>query len=237
MSMKDFTDITFVLDRSGSMATIADDVVGGYKTFINEQKAVGENASISLMQFDTIFEKVFAGVPILNASDQLSFHPRGGTALLDAIGQTINEVGARLRALKEFDRPDKVVIVIVTDGEENSSNWFTLDAVRRMVENQTNNYNWKFVFLGANIDSFTVGGHLSIGAYNTTNYVPTKEGVSNMMRGVSVYMTSTRQSSDGCSAYSLTSCVEQAAQNALAQDAASSGTISGNTTSAVVLSK
>jgi len=235
--MKDFTDITFVLDRSGSMATIADDVVGGYKTFVNEQKAVGENASLSLMQFDTIFEKVFTNVPIINASDVLALHPRGGTALLDAIGQTISEVGARLRGLLAWDRPDKVVIVVVTDGEENSSKWFTIEKIREMVKHQTDNYNWKFLFLGANIDAFTVGSFLSVGAYNTANYKADSAGVNSMMRGVSVYMTSSRTSSDGCSAYSLTNCVEQAAQNALAQDALVSGTVSGNTTSAVSLPK
>lgn len=216
--MRDFTDITFILDRSGSMASVAGDVIGGYKTFVEDQKKAGDNAAMSLVQFDSEYERVFSGVPIKNVSSELAFSPRGMTALLDALGRTINETGQRLAALPESQRPNKVMIIVLTDGEENASNEFNHSQVRDLVKLQQNTYNWQFVFLGANIDSFAVAGNFGVNAYTTSNYVANAQGIIYAMNGLSTYTSSVRASVDGTSAQSLSSCLEDAALNTLAND-------------------
>ena len=190
--MKNLTDITFILDRSGSMASMVNDVVGGWKSFIEKQKAEVGECLVSLVQFDTEYETPFVAVPIANVSESLNFKPRGGTALRDAIGRTINSVGARFRSLKADQRPDKVLIVIMTDGEENSSHEFTQHQIQNMVKHQQDQYQWEFLFLGANIDSFDVGHSLGIAPWAITNYSYTSKGMNAGFNTVSVYSSCLR---------------------------------------------
>jgi uncharacterized protein YegL len=194
--MRDFTDITFVLDRSGSMAALANDVVGGYKQFIEEQKKVGElTASMTLAQFDDQYEVVFTNMMLKDVSPTLTFVPRGWTALLDAVGKTIVATGERLAAYTEDQRPDKVVFVVFTDGYENASKEYTAERIKEMVKSQTETYKWKFLFLGANIDSFTVGKQLGVNVGTTSNYDNTSAGVKSAYGGVSSYTASLRNAS------------------------------------------
>ena len=190
--MKNLTDITFVLDRSGSMASMVTDVIGGWKTFVAKQKAEVGDCTLSLVQFDTIYETVFAGVPIQNVSPSLDFMPRGGTALRDAIGRTINDVGARLRALPDKERPQNVIIAIMTDGEENSSHEFTQAQIKSMVEHQTNKYGWQFLFLGANIDAFLVGSQFGVAQGLTSGYSYNSGGLRGVFDTVSCYASASR---------------------------------------------
>jgi hypothetical protein len=151
-----YTHITYVMDRSGSMMSCWDDVRGGFETFIKEQKAEDGKCTFSLHAFDTQHEKpiTFGDIKIVTENiDELGIGPRGGTALYDAIGQAINETGAKLRAMSEKERPGKVLIVVQTDGWENASKEFKADAIKKLVEQQENDYSWKFMFLGANLDS------------------------------------------------------------------------------------
>src|SRR3990167_7460886 len=132
MSNNNYTDITFILDRSGSMIPIKQDVIGGFNSFITEQKALPGKLKVTLVQFDNVYEAVFVAksvdqVPVLDSN---SYQPRGSTALLDAIGRTINDTGARLRRMSEKDRPAKVLVIIYTDGQENASNEFTKDKIK-----------------------------------------------------------------------------------------------------------
>jgi len=216
--MKDFTDITFILDRSGSMDSIKKDVVGGYKTFVEDQKKLGDNASMTLVQFDNEYELVFSHVPIQYVDAKLNFYPRGMTALRDAVGRTIKTTGERLSKLSEAERPNKVMIIVLTDGEENASNEFSHSQIREMVKLQQNVYNWQFVFLGANIDSFAVGGSLGVNAFTTSNYQATEQGVAYALGGLSTYTSCLRTSASGVAAKSLTACLEDAALDQLAND-------------------
>lgn len=152
--MKDFTDITVILDRSGSMQSVKEATISGFDEFVQSQQAQGENAALTLVQFDDQYENVWNGLPIKSVpSIKELYQPRGMTALLDAIGRTINETGKRLAALPESQRPNKVVCVIMTDGFENASTEFNRDLVFQMIQTQTNTYNWAFIFLGANQDA------------------------------------------------------------------------------------
>src|SRR5262249_34920935 len=150
---KDLTDITVVVDRSGSMAACQSDAEGGLNTFINEQKRLPGESLFTLVQFDTEYEFVHKGIPI---RDVPPYHlvPRGSTALLDAVGRAIIETGERLRNMKEADRPGLVVFVILTDGQENSSREFQLAKIKEMVQHQQDVYKWQFTYLGANQDAF-----------------------------------------------------------------------------------
>lgn len=190
--MRNLTDITFILDRSGSMSSMVNDVVGGWKSFIEKQKAEVGECVVSLVQFDTEYETPFTAIPIQNLSPTLNFEPRGGTALRDAIGRTINSVGARLRSFPASERPNKVLIVIMTDGEENSSHEFTQPQIQSMVKHQTEKYGWDFLFLGANIDSFQVGQSLGVQPWAITNYSYTSKGMGASFNTVSAYSSCLR---------------------------------------------
>lgn len=161
MMRKDLSDITMVIDRSGSMESIRADAEGGINTFIESQKKEAGEALLTLVQFDTEYEFLHRGSPIGHVP-RYTLVPRGATALLDAIGRAINETGSRLAAMPEPERPGLVVFVIVTDGHENSSKEFTRDKIRQMIEHQQSVYQWQFTFLAANQDAFAEGATLGI---------------------------------------------------------------------------
>ena len=146
------TEIIVITDRSGSMASIAKDVIGGYNTFLRDQKAQPGEAKLTYAQFDDKYEVVLAGVPLASAPEltDTTFVPRGGTALLDAIGRTLNEQGARI---KTEQWAQLVVVCVITDGGENSSREFSRDRVKEMTKHAESN-GWKFIFLAANQDAF-----------------------------------------------------------------------------------
>lgn len=149
---QDLTDITLLVDRSGSMDSIRTDAEGGINAFIQNQKQHPGQANLTLVQFDTRYEFVFNGVPI----DQVGNYtlvPRGSTALLDAMGRAIEETGKRLAAMPEQDRPGLVVFVVMTDGLENSSQSYSKAQIREMIEHQQKVYSWTFTFLGADQDA------------------------------------------------------------------------------------
>ena len=165
----DLTDITMVVDRSGSMASISTDAEGGINTFVEQQKKEPGEALLTLVQFDTDYEFVHSGMPIKQVP-AFALVPRGSTALLDAIGRAINETGARLAKMEESQRPGLVVFVIVTDGQENSSREFKREQIRKMIEHQQSDYKWQFTFLAANQDAFAEGAALGIAAAGIANW-------------------------------------------------------------------
>ena len=166
----ELTDITVVLDRSGSMQVCQSDSEGGLNRFIEDQKKQPGEAVFTLVQFDTEYEFVHRAIPIQTVP-HCPLVPRGNTALLDAVGRAIVETGERLSKMNEADRPGLVVFVILTDGEENSSREFTLEKVREMISHQQSVYKWQFTYLGANQDAFAEAGSLGIvgAAANITN--------------------------------------------------------------------
>lgn len=167
----DLTDITLVVDRSGSMADVREDAEGGVNTFIAEQAKEPGEALLTLVQFDTEYDFLHKGVPI-NEVPHYELHPRGMTALLDAVGRAINETGERLVAMGEQDRPGLVIFVVMTDGLENSSKEFTKAQIKEMIERQQNDYSWHFTFLGANQDAFAEAGAIGIHANGAATYAP-----------------------------------------------------------------
>ena len=175
--MKDATHIAVLLDRSGSMGDIKDDAIGGFNCFLKEQKAAGANATLTLVQFDTeSTDVVHESMPILEVPDlnHQTFQPRGGTPLLDALGQTIDSTGRALAAIPEANRPNKVVFVVITDGQENSSHHHTKASVKEKIDHQSGQYNWQFVFLGANQDAFDEAGAVGIAMGNAANFSPAR---------------------------------------------------------------
>jgi len=172
------TEMVFIIDRSGSMSPLTRDTVGGFNSMINSQKKESGKANVTTVLFDDKYEILHNGIDIqaVPLITEENCHARGGTALLDAVGRTINTLGARLSTTPEEYKPSKVIMVIITDGEENSSVEFNAEQIKEMVEHQTEKYSWKFVFLGANIDSFSVGH--SMGIATTSNYSATASGVS-----------------------------------------------------------
>jgi uncharacterized protein YegL len=167
---KDLTEIVVVLDESGSMGYVVRDTIGGINNFVDIQKNLPGEAKFSLVKFSTISQVIYDGVTLdkFEPLTTKTYYPGGGTALLDAFGKTINLVGARLDKLSEDEKPEKVLFVVITDGEENSSLEFTLDKVKRMVEHQRDVYKWEFLFLGANIDAFSAGE--SMGTASNVNF-------------------------------------------------------------------
>ncbi len=157
---QNFTEIVFILDRSGSMGGLENDTIGGFNGFVKKQAETGQT-SLTTVLFDDKYEILHNGVDAGKAvltSDE--YFTRGSTALLDAVGKTINDVGKRLGETPEALRPGKVIFVITTDGLENASREFTYDEVQKMITHQSEKYNWEFVFMGANIDVAKEGSKL-----------------------------------------------------------------------------
>ena len=169
----ELTDITLVVDRSGSMDSIQSDAEGGINSFIKEQASLEGDALLTLIQFDTEYEFIHRGEPI-NSIPQYSLVPRGMTALLDAVGRGINETGDRLAKMKEEDRPGLVVFVVMTDGLENSSKEFTKEQVRKLIEHQQSKYNWQFIFLGADQDAFSEAEAMGIQISGAAHFAKAK---------------------------------------------------------------
>ena len=158
--LKPFTDIIAIIDRSGSMNAIKAATEEGFNGFVREQQSTPGECALSLYQFDDRYEVVYEDRAIREVPP-FELTPRASTALLDALGRTITARGAHYAGLPEEQRPEKVVVVVVTDGEENSSKEYTLATIKELVSRQKDTYQWQFVFLGANMDA--VGEAVSMG--------------------------------------------------------------------------
>ncbi len=173
MTNPDLTHLYFLLDRSGSMQSIVEDTVGGFDAFIAEQRKVTAGAPgecrVTLAQFDDSYEEVYADRPIADVPS-LVLQPRGTTALLDSVARLINDAGARLAAMPEDQRPGTVVVGIMTDGLENASREWSHAQVKQLIERQTNDYAWQFLYLGADQDAVEVGMSIGVGAGHSVTY-------------------------------------------------------------------
>lgn len=167
------TDITLVVDRSGSMDQIKDDAEGGVNAFITEQAKQPGEALLTLVQFDTEYEFIHRGVAVKQVP-KYKLVPRGSTALLDAIGRAVNETGERLAKMDEKDRPGLVIFVVMTDGQENSSKEFTKSQIKEMIQRQQNVYNWHFTFLASNQDAFAEADGIGIHAAGAADWAMDK---------------------------------------------------------------
>lgn len=176
--------IVAILDRSGSMSSIQSDMIGGFNTFLAEQKKNTGDVKMTLVRFDDQYEVVHAlsdihAVPDL---DKESFSPRGWTALYDAICRTIDDVGTRLAMLPGDERPAKVLVMIVTDGIENASKEYRAENVKHRITTQKEKFQWEFMFLGANQDAIMTAKDMGISGIHAMNYNASAGGVGNMLR-------------------------------------------------------
>ena len=172
MAKAGLTEIVCVLDRSGSMATVQQDAIGGFNRFLKDQKEVPGEARMTVTIFDTVYDIIHDGKPIAEIPDltEKTFLPRGMTALLDAVGLTIDNVGGRLDKLAEEERPEKVIFVILTDGLENASKEYTRDKLLASIKLQQEKYGWEFLYLAADQDAFQAAAGIGLGAAGTQSY-------------------------------------------------------------------
>lgn len=170
---KNFTAISVVLDRSGSMNLTLESTITGFNEFVKTQKEanIGE-CVLSLHQFDDNYQTDYTFTPINEVPELTTetFVPRGMTALHDAIGKTINELGVKLASMAEDERPDSVIVAILTDGMENASKEFSSQKVNEMIREQTDTYNWEFVFLAANQDAIATASNYGIASGSAMTY-------------------------------------------------------------------
>lgn len=186
MPKNDKTEIICVLDRSGSMNGIRDDCIGGFNAFIAEQKQVPGETNVTVMQFDDEFTMTHVGTPLAEVPplDETTFVPRGSTALLDAIGRTINETEARLGKMPDEEQPGLVLVLILTDGHENASKEFNKGQIDKMVKEHEAK-GWEFMYLKAGPDSFAEAGAIGISARNYANVGASRKGMIGAFRAAS----------------------------------------------------
>lgn len=169
MTNKNLTHIYVLLDRSGSMESIKTDIEGGFAAFLEEQRATPGECRVTLAQFDTEYQVVYADQPVADIGP-LVLQPRGTTALLDSMARLIVDSGSRLAELPEDQRPGTVIVAIMTDGLENASREWTHAAVKKLVEHQTTAYGWQFLYMGADQDAIEVGSQMGIPAAQSVTY-------------------------------------------------------------------
>lgn len=168
MPNPDYTALLLIVDRSGSMQTIRDDMVGGLTSLLAAQAELPGTLTVDIVTFDDEIEHqaVFADP----ATVQVRLEPRGMTALLDALGESLEGFRSALQALPAHARPETVQVVVVTDGHENASTRYTREQVKRIIADLTLEANWDFVYLGANQDAITVGVDLGFDAGSSMTY-------------------------------------------------------------------
>lgn len=190
---KDLSEIVCIVDRSGSMETIRDDAIGGFNAFIADQKELPGQGNLTLVLFNDTVKRVhesetLASVPPLT---RRSFIPSGRTAMFDAIGTTIQKINRRLSKEPAPERAAKVMVAILTDGDENSSKVFDENAISLLIQSHRT-AGWEFFYLGANQDAVAAASSIGIASENTVNFKATTEGVTKVMDTMSVMISQSR---------------------------------------------
>lgn len=178
MSKKGLTELVMILDRSGSMRGLEADTIGGFNGMIEKQRKEPGEAYVSVVLFDDQAEVIYdrADINTVKPMTEEQYYVRGCTALLDAVGNAVRHIGNVHKYAREEDVPEKTIFIITTDGMENASREFTYDRVKRMIERQKEQYNWEFLFLGANIDAAAEAGRFGIDATRAARYHHDGEG-------------------------------------------------------------
>jgi hypothetical protein len=169
MTNNRYVDVTLILDESGSMAPLQEETISSLNKFLDDQKKVPGDCLLSVIKFNGTQHPLFLGRTIQNVRDftKYNYTPNGYTALLDAVGLAIEETGSRLRLMPETQRPGKVIFVIVTDGQENMSYKYNKQQIKDAIERQSSQYQWEFIYMGANVDAFAEASSLGISRMNT----------------------------------------------------------------------
>ena len=171
--------IICILDRSGSMQRLTNDVIGGYNSFLDKQKKESGTAEVTTVLFDDKYEKIVDAVDIQKAEDLTSalYYARGNTALMDAVGKTITETLGQMEKNKICPAKRRVLIMIMTDGLENASTEYDKARVKSLIDATTKNYQWNYIFIGANIDSAAEANSIGIGSSHAANISSDSKGI------------------------------------------------------------
>ena len=192
------TEVIFILDRSGSMCGLEADTIGGYNGFLEKQQKLAGQTQITTVLFDDQYEVLYNGVDISAAKlKDGQYFVRGMTALYDAVGKTILDVGTRLSRIPSSERPGKVIMIITTDGAENSSREFTDKGIKEMISHQREKYAWEFLFFGANVDTADVAMGIGIDEDSAIPFVANSLGIEKMMECASLRVESSRTGKNG----------------------------------------
>ena len=183
---QNLTEMIFILDRSGSMESLAEETIGGFNSLIKKQKAEHGEARVTTVLFDDEYEVLHDHVPIQQVGRLTGkeYYASGCTALLDAVGFTIDQTGSRLAETAEESRPGRVIMVITTDGYENASRHYSKSQLREMIRRQTDVYKWEFLLLGANMDAVSEADSLGIRPCMAATYSPNRTGMRSVFGAV-----------------------------------------------------
>lgn len=190
----DLTELVFILDKSGSMHELVEDTIGGFNSMIEQQKKEPGEARITTVLFDNNYYILHNDMDIkeIEPISEEEYRPGGMTALLDAVGKTINDIGIKLKNIPEEERPGKVVVVIMTDGYENSSREYSRETVKKMIEHQQEKYSWTFIFLGADIDAASEASSIGIDSGWSRTYTKSSAGQSSAYTAVTDSLSAVR---------------------------------------------
>ena len=194
--MKKLTELVFILDRSGSMAGLEDDTIGGFNSMIQKQKNEPGEAYVSTVLFDNVSEVIHDRETIqkIEPMTRNEYYVRGCTALLDAVGGAIHHIGNVHKYAREEDRPEKTLFIITTDGMENASRRYSYTQLKAMIERQKEKYGWEFIFLGANIDAAKEAARFGIDADCAADYHADSEGTAVIYEAMSEVVCNVRAS-------------------------------------------
>jgi len=202
---KGLTEVVFILDRSGSMSGLESDTIGGFNSMLKKQKKEAGQAYISTILFDDSCEVLHDRVPVnqVEPINENQYYVRGCTALLDAVGGAIKHIINVHKYAREEDRPEKTVFIITTDGMENSSRKYSYEKIKKMIEKEQKKYGWKFIFIGANIDSIAEAGRFGIKASRAVNYVHDNKGTEMVYTAMSNAISAVRCAPAACMASAM----------------------------------
>ena len=190
------TELVFILDRSGSMAGLENDTIGGFNSMIEKQKKQDSACYVSTVLFDNESEVIHDRVNLhdIPPMTDRDYTVRGCTALIDAIGDAIHHIGNIHKYARPEDVPEHTMFVITTDGQENASHRYTSEQVKKMIERQKEKYGWEFLFIGANIDAVETAARYGIGKDRAVNYNADEKGTHILYESVAKAVCNVRAS-------------------------------------------
>lgn len=193
--IKGLTEIVFIMDRSGSMAGLESDTIGGFNAMLHKQQKQEGRALLSLVLFDDQIETIYDRIDIQEVPnlDDESYYVRGCTAFLDAMGTTIEYIQKKHQALKD-ECPEKTIFIITTDGLENASRHYRKKKIKKMIDKQIKQHQWQFIYLGANMDAIEEASHFGIG--HAFNFIADSEGTSNNFDAIEKTLSTYRMMED-----------------------------------------